>query len=430
MKRIHSTGSAFCSDDRGAIAIIFALSISAIFGTVALSVDYSRYSSVRTKVWQALDRAALAGAKLLDEDYTTDAQITDRTTAYFKTQLELAGVNVATDVNLTVGIDRTNNAVTAAAKFDLPTSFAGVVGIKALTVDQTATASYKLKKIELALALDVTGSMAEVPTGDTATKMESLKIAAKDIVDTMFDLANNDTAIRVALAPYSNAVNVGSLASSVATSTSWSNTCVVERAGSDNATDAFPSGSSRFPPFDAPMVPDLVWTPCPTPTIIPLVGRSQRTFLKSEIDSFTPMGGTAGHLGTAWGWYLLSNSWSSLLPTASRPSAPGPDVVKNLVIMSDGMFNMAYITGAQAYDGGAVSDSYKQFRDLCDNAKAHKVNIYTVGFGLGSGGSHAETELKKCASSDANFFAAANSAQLKAAFSAIANRISQLRISK
>lgn len=408
---------------------MFAVSITALFGTAALAIDYSRYSSVRTKIWQALDRSALAGAKLLDNDYATDAQIVDRTESFFKTQTDLLGITVP-EVDLTVTIDRSNNSVTASASLDMPTTFASVVGVKTLPINQTAIASYKLKKIELSMALDITGSMAEVPAGDTLTKMDALKGAAKNIVDTMYDLANNDTAIRIALAPFSNAVNVGTLSSSVGASSSWSNTCVVERQGIDNATDAYPSGSSKFPVFEAPIVPDLSWTPCPTPNVVPMVGRSQRAYIKSEIDAFVPMGGTAGHIGTAWAWYMMSSKWASLLPTASKPNPVGPDVVKNLVVMTDGIFNLAYVSGSQQYEGGAVSDSYKQFRDLCDNAKADKVVIYTIGFGLGSGGGQAESELKKCASSEANFFSAANSTQLRAAFSAIADRISQLRISK
>ena len=398
----QNTMSRFAANERGTIAIIFAIGISAVFGTMALAIDYGRYSNVRTKLWQALDRSALAGAKLLDDDGASDAQIEDRTRSFYLTQVSLLGINVATAAPLTIAIDRANTSVTASAAVDMPTSFAGVLGVNSIHIDQSATVSYKMKKIELSMALDVTGSMSDVPAGDTMTKMEALKSAAKDIVDTMFDLSLNEQSIRIALAPYSSAVNAGSYASAVAGGVSWSNNCVVERL-TDTATDTYPSGTSKLVPYDAPVVTDLGARPCPTPTIMPLLGRSARNTLKNEIEAFVASGGTAGHIGTAWGWYMLSDKWASLFPTASKPNVPSGDVVKNLVLMTDGEFNMSYLSGTQTFGGSAVSESYQQFRDLCDNMKTAKVNVYTIGFGLGSSGGSAESELRNCASSNAMF---------------------------
>ena len=74
-------------------------------------------------------------------------------------------------------------------------------------------------------------------------------------------------------------------------------------------------------------------------------------------------------------------------------------------------------------------DSYTQFRNLCTNMRNDSINVYTIAFGLISGG-RAETELQDCATTPSNFFSTANSAELQAAFARIADRITQLRLSK
>ena len=74
-------------------------------------------------------------------------------------------------------------------------------------VETETVAAYSDRKIEVSMMLDVTGSM----KGD---KIKDLKTAAKRAVDTF--LASNidpeNPRVRVALVPYANSVNAGSLA--------------------------------------------------------------------------------------------------------------------------------------------------------------------------------------------------------------------------
>ena len=48
--------------------------------------------------------------------------------------------------------------------------------------------------------------------------------------------------------------------------------------------------------------------------------------LKRRIDKLQTGGSTAGHLGTAWAWYLLSPNWNTVLqqafPTSQRRRRP------------------------------------------------------------------------------------------------------------
>ena len=48
----------------------------------------------------------------------------------------------------------------------------------------------------------------------------------------------------------------------------------------------------------------------PLPAVIPLT--SDKSALLATINGYTPAGSTAGHLGTAWAWYMLAPSWNSI----------------------------------------------------------------------------------------------------------------------
>ena len=47
-----------------------------------------------------------------------------------------------------------------------------------------------------------------------------------------------------------------------------------------------------------------------------------KTALKARIDKLTTGGSTAGHMGTAWAYYLLSPKWNSIC--FRRPAPRGP----------------------------------------------------------------------------------------------------------
>ena len=80
LKRIHAYPwarlQALWGDRRGAIAVLFALLLVPLFGFVGLAVDGVLLYSVQSKLQDALDAAALAGARVL-RDPGRDARISD-----------------------------------------------------------------------------------------------------------------------------------------------------------------------------------------------------------------------------------------------------------------------------------------------------------------------------------------------------------------
>lgn len=211
-------------------------------------------------------------------------------------------------------------------------------------------------------------------------------------------------------------------------------TCVTERTGSNAYSDASPGGSPvgrNYPGSSNGCLGS-------TPTAL----SSNKSGLKGVIDGYEAEGSTAGQIGIAWGWYMVSPAFNSV--TNSNAAAYEPtEVLKAVVIMTDGEFNTPYCQGVIAQDSGSGSgatsqkigcdatngDPFAQGRALCDGMKARQVLVYTVGFQIQSGGS-ADNLMRYCATSAGNYFNASSGQDLTAAFAAIGRDITRIRISK
>ena len=437
MRRPATALSFFRRDERGSISILFGISCIVLFGLIGLALDSSRYYNFTARLQAALDASALAGARLLPDETLNDSDIAALVAANFKSAMAMAGVKANSVNDPSVKIDRSTNTIEVVGKAKLPATISPVVSSKSsVDVIRAAKVVFDIKKIELAMVLDITGSM------NANNKLADMKTAAKDVVDELFNSSLNESAVRIALAPYSASVNAGALAAAVTNVPSTTNcyryyyswqctssagvdqdTCVVERQGSNAATDAAPVGADKLP--NVPTTPYGHYV-CPQATVLGLQGRSQKDTVKSTIDSYTASGATAGHIGSAWGWYLLSPQWAGVLGNSKPGDYDDKDVQKHMIIMSDGEFNTSYISGPDTPIATQTTESYDQFRALCDGIKGKGITVYTVGFDLNE--PRALSELEGCASGTSNFFNAKTGAQLKQAFKEIAKKLNTLRL--
>lgn len=425
------------SDQSGSVAIMFGVGCICFFVLIGLSVDTARYYNLATKIQDSLDAATLAGAKHLDDDSMTDDQIVALTRANFVAAIKSLGVATQTAPTINIVVDRVNSSVKSTSDMTVRSLFGPLVMLpQYVPVARTSKVVYDMKHVELSMVLDITGSM------NAKNKISDMKAAATDIVDELLTDSINENSIRISVAPYSASVNAGQYVNSVASvvtsyTCSWYfgvgcktaagvgvDTCVIERSGSNALTDVAPIGLDKLAkvttlPFGNYM--------CPDATVIPLSGKSQKDQIKSTINGYVAGGSTAGHIGTAWGWYLLSPSWSSVFPSASAPGAYGDSKVnKTVLIMTDGLFNTSYKSGPASNAATMTNESYSQFQSLCSGMKAKGINIYTVGFDLSD--PNALSQLQTCATSPANFFDAKTGNELKAAFKAIAAKLNTLRV--
>jgi len=390
-----------------------------------------------SRMQAALDAAALAGAKLLPDETVDDAMLMEIVTANFMASMAEVGVKANALQQPTVKIDRSNNTVEVIGAAQLPATLTPIVSAPdKVDLNLTSRVVFDVKRVELAMVLDITGSMA------WNNKLADMKVAAKDVIDELYNTSLTEDGIRIALAPYSASVNAGDLAAVVTSAPAttscqrygyqWrctnqaggeQDTCAIERQGSNAATDAAPVGADRLPNVPTKPYGNYV---CPSATVLPLQTKSQRNTVKATIDSYEASGATAGHIGSAWGWYLLSPEWASVLGASAPAPYSAKNVEKTMIIMSDGEFNTSYLSGGHTDAVTQSNESYNQFKALCDGIKGKHVTVFTVGFDLTN--ARALNELESCASSSSHFFDAKTGAQLKQAFKDIAKRLNTLRV--
>jgi hypothetical protein len=162
----------------------------------------------------------------------------------------------------------------------------------------------------------------------------------------------------------------------------------------------------------------------PSAEIVPLT--KNRDTLKTAIDAFGTGGTTAGQLGTAFAWSMLSPNWANIWPADSKPAAYGTAKLRKIaVLMTDGVYNTLQ---AHSYgdNSSQAETAQAQAVQLCTNMKTKGIEVYTVGFQIDN--DKAKTMLAKCATSSEHNYSAANGDQLKQAFRDIALKIAFLRL--
>ena len=414
-------------DERGAVAMIFALSLFALLMMVGLAVDIARAVHTKSRIAAALDAAALAAAKSLHEKDLGVPELTALAKRYFEVNLGEAGLNFGQVSDFQVAIDKPTSTVSVTAIANVPTAFARVGGIDSIRLPTTVAAAFDPKDIEVALSLDVTGSMC-----NPCSKIEDLQAAARDLIDILLPAQKTSTnKVRVALAPFAAGVNAGADYAGRVVSKLGPDTCVFERDGAELATDA-PPGAGGYLKVAGDSGVANRRNNCPSGAEVMALTDSARN-LTREIDQLRAGGSTAGHLGTAWAWYLVSPQWASIWPPDSRPANYGDKkTIKAVVLMTDGVYNTfggacdrsCSNTSAQA------TRSQDAARSLCSNMKSPNVGVkvYSVGFKLDD--RRAEEVLRDCASSATTFYRAESGEQLRRAFREIAQDLMRLRLSK
>lgn len=411
MKRLRES---FRGDERGAVALIFGLSVFMVVFCVGLAIDGGRAYSVAARVASALDAAALAAAKLLDKEGVSDSEIAAQAQAYFNAHTVNVPVPGTVFRNLTVIPNRGDSSVTVKVDISMPTTFAQLAHVNTFDFPKESTVVYEIKRVELAMVLDVTGSM------NSNGRLDAMKAAAKSVVDTIIDPSAPELT-RISLVPYSAAVNVGSYADQASGGDSLDG-CVMERLFPPNRdTDSPPGFPNNFAVNGQLNSGTNSRYDCPDAVLLPLTGDTAT--LKSTIDSYAASGWTAGHIGLAWGWNTISDRWAGVFTGTAEPREYNPSRnIKAILLMTDGDFNTAYTEGTT--EAAQIAESTARTHALCDAIKAKGVRIFAVAFQAPPA---AESLMQSCASAG-DYFDAGNSAQLQSAFQTVAQSLLQLRI--
>jgi Flp pilus assembly protein TadG len=419
--------SRFLKDSQAAATVVFGLAIIPITAAVGLSIDVGGAYLARTQLQTAVDSAALAAARNF-QSVKDVAKAESVARSVFATMAPKQSNGQISELS----VDQTGG-VTVAATGTVSTPIIALASPGTTQMGISATAVVMAqeqglgKDLEVALMLDVTSSMSSGSGTSGLTKLQAMQSAARGLIDKTLTTGASNHQARVALAPFSAAVNVGTYfqaVTGVAPSGSW--TSVVERSGASAFTDDPPRSGTYFPSYQALHTSALspnstiakiernrTYNIPTTSLVTPLT--SDKTVLNNAINQLSANGTTGGHLGTAWAWYLLSPNWSSIWPTASVPAAYSRDTYKVAVLMSDFDYNVYYKS--------ANGDMNVQAAALCANMKAAGIVIYTIGFQVDSANARAVDLFKGCASDSSKAVSAQTGSELIAAYEAIARTV-------
>jgi Flp pilus assembly protein TadG len=160
----------FYKDNRGNIAVIFAIACIPLISAIGSAIDYSEAMRIKAKLQSAADAAAVASISQQSTGWaaaslmTTNGRVTVAETD--AKNIFNGNINAATSLfqNQSVGatVTKTGANLTSVVNFsaDVPVTFMKVVGFSKLTVSGTSSASSSLPLyLDFYLTLDVSGSM-------------------------------------------------------------------------------------------------------------------------------------------------------------------------------------------------------------------------------------------------------------------------------
>ena len=416
-RRARRLCAEFSADKRGAVAIMFSIALFGVFFIAGIAIDYGRAAHSQQKIRSALDAATIAAAKKYKDDRTELGELTAFAQSYFEANA-LQGGTFANLSNFTLAVDAQSNEVTATVDTEVPTSFTRIAGITKISFPSQAKAVFNSQDLEIALQLDITGSMSERINGKR--KITSLQEATRALLEILLpNGGTGTTTVRLGIAPFAAGVNAGAYASAV--NGGGTDQCVYERMDASlDGTDDAPTGMARLK-TRANLTGNF--RACNASPIVPLT--SNKAQLRSAVDNLAIGNATAGHLGTAWSWYLLSPKWSDIWPAASRPAAySDTGTMKIAILMTDGLYN----TVGGVMSNGNVAVSATKAREMCANMRAQNILIYSVAFLSPGDDPRAEETMRECGQTSGGYYLAQNGDEMMDVFRNIAQDISRLRL--
>ena len=425
MKQIRTFLRGFAADRGGSYAIIFAIALIPMLVAIGAAVDISQAYFVKQRMTKALDAAGLAVAGTAG---LTTAQMQTMAQNFFNANYPASKIGVPG----TVSVSENGQIVSLSVTASMPTSIMGVVGINTLNISASSQITKMGKKIEVALVLDNTGSMAQ------SSKLTTLKTAAKNLISIVSAAAATTGDVKIGVVPFTTDVNVGSSNKSASwlkwsfsdqvTSCNWwsgcktttqttnvskSNWkgCVTDRDQNYDTTLDLPvtSNSATIYPADNSTSSN---NNCSLQAILPLT--TDWSALNTEIDNMTAGGNTNTTIGMVWGGNMLTEG--APLSTAAAPNPTKLDKV--IVYLTDGQNTENRFTSSQ-------SDIDARMELACANVKAAGILVYTIRVMDGN-----ETLLKNCATEAGMYYSVTSASQLTDVFNSIAQALSNLRISK
>jgi Flp pilus assembly protein TadG len=191
---------AFAPNEKGNVAMLFALACLVIFPLVGFAIDFSRTIVDKHKLQMMTDSAVLAAAH--------DAHMTSaEREAVIESYINHLEAELGREIHYEVEQDG-EGLVSLTTELRVDTTISKIMGRDYIDVTVRSDAIEGGADIEVAMVLDITGSM-------SGSRITALKEAAEDLVEIVVQDAQTPYYSKVSIVPYSVAVNVGEYADDV-----------------------------------------------------------------------------------------------------------------------------------------------------------------------------------------------------------------------
>lgn len=228
-------------ENRGNVAIMFALVGSITATLMGGTIELSRLSASKASLNSAADAAALA-AKRVQMDNSLQGNSIAQAAGAAAGQKVFAAAAPGTDKGMTAtsaiitwDSDGSSRVV---ASGTMSLIFGGVIGRSTTPVTAIGVATAGAdKELEVSLLLDTTASMFATD-GRPTTRFTQMRTAAKSFVNTLFDTVTVPDRLRVAVVPWTTTVNIKS-----ETPSAWSNAAGTTRSPADYGTRVLPTAT-------------------------------------------------------------------------------------------------------------------------------------------------------------------------------------------
>ncbi len=283
LRKIAQGTSRLWRNERGAVAPMVGIAAITLIGAVGLAVDIGRGQVALSKLQSSLDAAGLAAGAVVGQQLD-ESTLEAEARKYFDANFAGETINAElVDFDLNLSEDET--VVTLSAKASLPTTFMLIFGQKKIDVAARTEITREMTGLEVALVVDVTGSMC-MP----CQKLADLKTAGLELTDILWGDNEEVEDLWVGIVPFSQAVNVGT------NHADWTSD-YTDRATKDNCIGRTSSPNPRCPTTgNAGVISTSISLHTPTKPSV-----STHTSTLTLVDDWL--------VGSPGSWYFKPHAW-------------------------------------------------------------------------------------------------------------------------
>lgn len=465
LNKLRRRAATFRSAEGGNIAVLFAFALLPLLMAVGGAIDYTRANHARSSMQAALDSTALMVSK--DVTGLSNSDISAMAQKYFNA---LYNYPDAKNVVITTTYTYSPSAgykIVVNGSASMTTEFLQIAKIPEIDFGSSSTVAWGNTRLRVAMALDVTGSMAD------DGKLPAMKTAAISLVNTLKSTAKMTGDVYMSIIPFNQMVNVG-MTSSTADKVKWldwdttygscsrssgqsslstKSSCILaKRTWTPNNVnkwtgcvwDRDKDPNVNYDTTDDPPDNNTVnilkkpgtlfmaqnYSSCPS-SLLPMMSlfnsneadtSTDDTTIKGKINNLKAAGNTNQAIGMHWGWMTLqSDTTVPFIAPAKDPQYKYQDVI---ILLSDGMN-----TQDRWYSQQSQIDARQEL--LCQNIKDPTngaVTIYTIQ--VNTGRDPVSRVLQDCAGNGGQFYLSTSQDQIASAFKQIGASLNKLRIAR